>query len=262
MDKTVVKALKLLEALAASDRARGVTDLADDLALTKANVHRLLRTLLEQGYVSQSEESLRYCLSLKMWEVGSRAVQRLELTDAARPFVRALCADAGESVQLAILEGTTVAYIDKADSPHPLRAITQVGGRSPGHCVSAGKAILAFSEDLAGTLRFPLARYTPQTLVTRDELMQEFASIRKNGFAVNRNEWRLGVWGIAAPIRDVHGSVVAAIGVWGSEVRFRGAVSRLGRLVIDAAAGISAALGHLGTDRAVPPRASGARRKK
>lgn len=244
MDKAVVKALKLLEALSASDRPRGVTELARDVGLTKANVHRILRTLVSQGYVARDPAAPRYGLSLKMWELGSRVIDQFGLSDVARPHMRGLLAETGESVHLAVLDRDTVVYIDKADSPiPPLRAITLVGERMPAYCVSAGKALLAFSEAAgASALRFPLKKYTPETLVSREDLERQFALIRRNGYAVNRSEWRLGVWGIAAPIVDRHGSVVAAIGVWGSEVRFREALPQLSRNVVKAAARISAGL--------------------
>jgi DNA-binding IclR family transcriptional regulator len=247
MDKAIVKALKLFEALADSGRPRGVSDLARDLGLTKANVHRILNTLVFQGYVLRDEESSRYRLSTKLWQVGSKVIDNLGLSDAARPHIRSLMAESGESVHLAILDKDEVVYIDKGDSDYPpLRAITQLGQRMPAYCVSPGKALLALSSEGAASLRFPLKRYTPGTIVTRELLERELDLVRRNGYAVNRSEWRQGVWGIAAPIMDSLGKPIAAIGVWGSETRFRSAMPRLVRSVVKAAAGISRDFGYTG----------------
>jgi len=159
--------------------------------------------------------------------------------------MRALLAETGESVHIAILNNDSVVYIDKVDSEiPPLRAITLVGHRRPAHCVGVGKALLAFSRHGGvSALRFPLKKFTPATIVGRDELDRHFALIRKNGYAVNRGEWRLGVWAVAAPIKDANGKALAAIAVWGSEVRFRDALPRLSRGVVKAAEAISASLG-------------------
>lgn len=247
MDTTVVKALSLLEALARSDEPRGVTELANETGLTKANVHRLLRTLLAHGYVIQHEDHAKYALSTKMWQLGSRAISRLDVSDVARPVVRDLCAQADESVQFAIPDGDAVIYVDKADSTHPLRATTQIGSRVPAHCVSSGKSMLAFSEELRSRLKYPLARYTPTTITKKPALEAEFARIREAGYSVNRGEWREGVWGIAAPIFDARGKVIASIGIWGTESRLGGAsIKRLGGIVAAAASRISSQLGHAG----------------
>lgn len=245
MDTTVFKALRVLEALAAKGQPRGVTELAEELGLTKANGHRLLRTLVAAGYVMQDTTTKRYRLTLKMWELGITALDRLDLTEAIRPDLRALADTADESVQLAVMDADSIVYVDKADSRHALRATTQVGSRVPAYCVSTGKALLAFAENSIDGMVFPLTAFTPATITTRDRLVLELASVRRLGYAVNRGEWREGIWGVAAPIYDSTARPVAAIGIWGPELRFRGAaVRRLGKQVMQAAEAISTRLGH------------------
>ena len=245
MDTTVLKAIAVLESLARSREGRGVTEIAQALGLTKANCHRLLRTLLGAGYVAQDDETKRYRLSLRMWEMGVSALDRLELTETMHPHLQALADAADESVQLAIMDGDSIVYVDKADSRHALRATTQVGSRVPAYCVSTGKALLAFTERGLDRFRFPLAAFTNTTITTRARMERELATIARVGYAVNRGEWRAGIWGVAAPIRDASALAVAAVGVWGPELRFRGrAVARLAERVVAAADGISSRLGH------------------
>ncbi|MBN9472459.1 MAG: hypothetical protein ABS43_05970 [Bordetella sp. SCN 67-23] len=243
MDKTVVKALSILETLSNSDRPRGVTELAAEVDMTKANVHRLLRTLLALGYVSQNEASA-YQLSLKMWELGSRRVAGLDLIDVAKPVVRQLCAQVNESVQLLVPEKLSVVCVDKAESAQPLRATTVVGSRVPIHAVSGGKAVLAFSPEVATALAYPLEAYTSSTITSQAAMEDEMAYARKHGYAINRGEWRPGIWGIAAPIYNAQSKVTGAICVWGAETRMSGeATARLGACVAAAAARISGDLG-------------------
>lgn len=245
MDKTVAKVMKVVEAMARTNRPLGVTDLAKEVGLTKSNAHRLLRTLLALGYVSQGQDSL-YRLSLKLWELGAHGVQGLELIEVARPIVRDLCLRTDESVQLAVPEGLSMVYVDKADSAHPLRATTAIGSRVPAHAVSSGKAVLAFSPDMSQLLKYPLKRYTPKTLTSEREMTKALARIRLDGYAVNAGEWRPGIWGVAAPIHDAMNQTVAAMGVWGAESRFREATcERIGRQVVEAAEAVSKGLGYL-----------------
>jgi len=251
MEKTLLKGIQVLEALSASQAPRGVSELAVELGITKANAHRLLRTLVEAEYVVQDEASGRYALSLRMWEKGVAALSGLDLGDVARPRLRELCEEADESVQFAVLQGSDIVYIDKADSRHPLRATTQIGSRVPAYCVSTGKALLACTEGALSRLRFPLKRFTPTTIGSRELLERELAQILRDGYAVNRGEWRDGIWGIAAAIHDAQGVPVAAVNVWGPELRFRAAATRrLARLVVACAASISHSLGYRTAGRA------------
>lgn len=245
MEKTLLKGIQVLEALSASPAPRGVSELAAELGITKANAHRLLRTLVAAGYAVQDETTGRYSLSLRMWEKGVAALSGLELSDVARPRLRELSEEADESVQLAVLQGSDIVYIDKADSRHPLRATTQIGSRVPAYCVSTGKTLLASTDGALSRLRFPLKRFTATTIGSRELLEKELAQVIREGFAVNRGEWREGIWGIAAPIHDAQGMPVAAVDVWGPELRFRGtATRRLARLVVACASDISRSLGY------------------
>jgi len=244
MDKTVVKAFQVLEALSGSGRPRGITEMAGELGMTKANVHRLVRTLKELGYVSQVTDTSRYEPSLKLWQLGASVVDRLDLTVVAAPVVRQLRDETHESVQLAVRDGDTIVYVDKADSDRPVRATTQIGSRVPINCVSTGKAFLASCDQAYAALAFPLKRSTAATVVTRAAVDAQLKEFRKLGYAINRGEWRDGIWGVASAIRGSDGAVVGAIGIWGPEDRFQGsALKDCGSAVIRAAGEISTRMG-------------------
>jgi DNA-binding IclR family transcriptional regulator len=244
MDKTLLKGLSMVEALAGSRNPRGVSDLAEELGLTKSNVHRVLKTLVAAGYVTQIPSTGRYKLSLKLWELGSKLIARLDLKREALDVMERLSDLTRETVHLSILDGAEVIYIDKIDSPEPIRAYSTVGGRAPAYAVATGKALLAFRQpDSAGSIE--VVPFTSSTVRNAKELATELGRIRAQGYAINAGEWREGVSGIAAPIHGPDGVVEAAIGISGPTVRFKPKrMKALVEEVVSAAATISARLGH------------------
>ncbi|QJR15006.1 IclR family transcriptional regulator [Usitatibacter palustris] len=218
MEQTVRKAFDVLEALARAREPRRLTDLARELSLTKPNVYRLLSTLSELGYVSKEEATSRYSATLKLWELGSVLVRDGNLIAKTAPRLRELAEASHESVQLAVYDAGFAVFVNKLDSPRPIKAMTTIGSRVPAACASTGKAILAFLPDREVTLALSLLkRFTPLTRMRRVDLDRDLESARKQGYAVNHGEWRAGVCGIAAPVRDSDGHVIASLGVWGAE---------------------------------------------
>ncbi len=220
MDKTLLKGLQVLEALARSTRPRGVSDLAKELELTRSNMHRTLRTLVEAGLVGQDDESGLYACTLKLFELGSAIPARSDIAGLADPIMLALSDETRETVHLSALEGGEVVYLHKIDSTHPVRAYTTIGGRAPAYCVATGKALLAWQpETYLARYDGALHRFTPQTLVNLATLRDELLTVRRQGFALNRGEWRDSVCGIAAPVFGVGGRAVAALGLSGPASR-------------------------------------------
>ena len=128
--------------------------------------------------------------------------------------------ETGETVHLSVLDHQEVVYVHKVESPNPVRSYTQIAGRVPAHCVATGKAMMAFkSSAWLSDVAEQLAAVTPRTITQPAILLAEMREIRRNGYAVNRGEWRYGVNGLAAPILDRTGTVIAAVGVSGPEGR-------------------------------------------
>jgi len=246
MDKTFLKGLVLLETLARSEQPCGVTELASELQLTKSNVHRLLQGLVHQGFARNVEDTGRYELTMKLWELGSHVFGRLDVRHVADPFMKTLAAETSETVHLSTLDGIEVLYLAKIDSPQPVRAYTTVGGRAPAQCVATGKAQLAWSD--AATLesvKIALSAYTSKSMTRPQQLDSELERVRLQGFAVNIGEWRQQVCGVAAPIRDGSGRVIAALGVSGPADRLRLRIMHsLAPTIMTAAEKISSLLGY------------------
>lgn len=221
-EKAFVKALNLLDVLGSSDEPRGITSLADELQLTKSNVHRLLMTLLRHGYVVQTEAKGSYALTTKMWEIGSNVISRLDYVRLAREQMPELAEEVGETVHLSTLDGRDVVYVDKIESAHAVRAYTRVGSRAPAWCVATGKAMLAYQpESFIDTLTPYLEKFTPHSVTDIEQLKSQLGQVRTNGYAVNRGEWREDVSGVACPIFSASGNVVAAIGISGPTARIK-----------------------------------------
>lgn len=217
---TLAKGLDVLEALSDVEET-GLTELARRQGVSGPTLFRILATLTAHGYVHKSAGG-RYRLTLKVWEIGAKAVRRLPLRDLARPFMEKMATETEETVHLSVLRGDGIVIIDKVDSPHPVRVDTFVGLSAPAHCSATGKAILAFEppESLDRTLPLPLARYTEATVTDRGALARELAQVRRSGWARNREEWRPGVCAAAVPVRDAAGAVVAALSVTVPTSRF------------------------------------------
>ncbi|MFZ4758175.1 MAG: IclR family transcriptional regulator [Burkholderiaceae bacterium] len=244
MNNTLVKGLGLLEVLAHADRPLGVTELATRIGLGKSNVHRLLQALVELGYVRRDGEAGEYAASIRLWELGSAVLANLDLRRAAQSWMDWLLDRTRETVHLSVLDGDDVVYVHKLDSPEPVRAYTQIGGRAPAYAVATGKAMLAFVDGSAlDAVSHRLHAYSSRTLTNPAEFLRDMERVRQQGYAVNRGEWRESVGGVAAPVRDPSGRVVAAVGLSGPIERLRpSTLKALAADVIRAADGVGAAL--------------------
>lgn len=213
MDKAVLKAFSLLEILSQNNSPMGITELANKAELGKSNVHRLLQTLITLGYVRKSNETL-YTASLKVWELGSQVISRVNVRDVARPFMQMLAESTGETVHLSELFDNQVLYIDKIESREPVRAYTHLGGRAPAYCTATGKVMLAYQiDEVIESVMAGATAHTEKTIVQSEAFLAHASTIRKQRYAVNRGEWRKDVIGISAPISCALGRVVSAIGL-------------------------------------------------
>ena len=232
--RSVNNALAVLESFSVERPEIGVTELSHALGLGKSTVHRLLTSLAARGYVRKNPDTERYCLGFKAFEVGSLAAGRGAIRDIA------------ETVHLGVLDDWEVVYIDKIESDQPLQMYSRVGRRAPLHCTALGKSLAAWeTEDwIDRFLRRRLRSYTPSTLTEPAELRRELTKIRAARWALDGEEFALGLKCVAAPLFDHSRRVVASLGIAGPAVRLSNdRLPRLAALVRESAAGASRALG-------------------
>ena len=213
VDSTLSKGLVILEALARSPGGRGVTELSQELGLTKSNTFRLLQTLTTLGYVRNSDSKL-YTATIKVWRIGQAVIENLQLSEIAAAHLRQLSKATGEAVYLAIPDGHSVIYIDKIESTQPIQSFTPKGGSAPMHCVATGKALLAADYDrLRDQIRDQLSRHTDKTITSIKRLDAEMAITQERGYAVDEGEYRERIHSFAAAIRLPDGKPIAAVGI-------------------------------------------------
>lgn len=220
--RSVHLAIDILELLVSAQAPLGLGDIAKRVPGPKATVHRLLATLQTRGYVTQEARSGGYSAGVRCFELGSTWAQNLDLRSVAAPVLRELNEQTKETVHLAVYDSGETVYVEKLESPLPVVAKSYVGRRCPAFCVATGRALLAFQphQTIAEVLRRPLPVYTDRTVTDPGELAAMLAEIRRTGYAVNHGSYREGVGGVAAPIRDHTGAVVAAVGCCVPEHRF------------------------------------------
>jgi DNA-binding IclR family transcriptional regulator len=245
LDKTAIKLLRVFEHMCRSGRPVGVSALAAKLKLTRSNAHRILRTLVSTGFAEQLDSG-DYAPSLKAWELGTLVLNRLDFLQVAKPHLRKLNEQTGESVYLATLNGTEVVYLDVLESRYPIRINATIGGSAPPHCSASGKLLLAYNPMVAAEyLANPPARFTARTLVKPAEIQRMLESIRRIGYSVNDGEWLEGVCGVSAPIHSGQRQGIAAIGITALKERVnRQALKTFANLVRDVAMNISRELGY------------------
>jgi DNA-binding IclR family transcriptional regulator len=246
MDKSLVKALHVIETLAFSETPRGVSELAMELGYQKSNVHRILNTLLEQGYVVRFDAGSLYQLNYKLFEIGSRVVSRLRLSEVARPYLQRLVKKTGESAHIMIYHNAQIIYLDKIENNAPIRASADPGLRAPAYCVASGKVLLAYQpvEEVNRVLR-KLRAHTPHTVTDPDTLRAEIDAVRVCGYATNREGWRVGVAGAAAPVFVGRNNAIAALAIVGLADRLDDEkLNAAGKLLSTVAMELSVKLGY------------------
>lgn len=244
---SVANAIRLTKAFTDEEYEMGISALSVRLGLAKSTVHRLASTLIEANILEQNKETGKYSLGLALFELGALVRRKMDVAAEARPQLRALMESTGETVQLAIFDHMSVLYINKMESRQAVRMSSNVGSRAPAHCTSVGKALLAYqpAEIIGQLVANGLKSYTPRTITDAKLLETELAGVRVKGYAVDDEEIEIGLRGIAAPIRDHAGVVIASIGFAAPAQRLtRKLIPASVPLVVAAAEAISTRLGY------------------
>ncbi|GAA1236916.1 allantoin degradation transcriptional regulator AllR [Kitasatospora nipponensis] len=217
--QSVERAFQLLEALADSGGIATLSELSTTSGLPMPTIHRLVRTLAQQGYVRQ-DTARRYTLGPRLIRLGETAGRLLG--SWARPYLAELMEATGETANLAVLEGGEVVYVGQVQSRRSMRMFTEVGRRVQPHCTGVGKALLAqLPEDEARAVLGPhqLPAHTEFTLTDPDELLAQLAAARAAGYVVDDQEQEIGVRCIAVAVPGA--PTPTALSVSGPEARIR-----------------------------------------
>jgi IclR family transcriptional regulator, pca regulon regulatory protein len=216
--QSLERGLAILSSFTASQSLLGISDLARMLGLTRSTTHRYVSTLVALGYLEQDLATRRYRLGPRVIDLGLSAINSMELREISLPHLQQLSDETGNTVNMAILDGADVVYVERCrSSRHGQRDIDlnlHVGSRMPSYCTSMGKVLLAYLpedrlEALLADMR--LTKRGPNTITSRSALRAELARVRAAGLAVNNEELAFGLRSIAVPVLGANGAVAAAV---------------------------------------------------
>ena len=220
------KTLDVLEIVKSRDSGYTLADLTRAVELPKATVYRIVNTLEKRGYLDRGQDG-GYRLARKMFDLQRQDSIEQILSRAAQPFLQRLVDAHKETVNLGILNAGEVVVINTVESPLGVRMSSKIGNRRYLHSTALGKCFLAGlpDKDLLRLLRVKgMPRLTPNTLVTKPELMAEIDRVRKQGYAIDNEENEMDGRCIGAPVHSPDGRVLGAVSI--SSPLFRMDMSR------------------------------------
>jgi IclR family transcriptional regulator, acetate operon repressor len=245
--QSLVRALGIINQLAAADEGMTLTHIAECVGLPPSTAHRLLTTLEQERYVHFDHERRLWSVGVQAFMTGAAFLRTRNLVGIARPYMRALMNESTETVNLAIEDENEAVYLAQVECRQMMRALARPGARVPLYCSSVGKALLCATPDgdLAKALqRQAMRRLTEKTIVNRTALRDELALTRERGFAIDDEEHAFGLRCVAGLVFDEFGEPMAAISISGPTARISSErIAHLGEVVRRKADEITAQFG-------------------
>ncbi|MEZ8993934.1 DNA-binding transcriptional regulator KdgR [Vibrio sp. 10N.222.54.A1] len=219
---SVLKVFNILSALA-DQKEIGVSELSQRLMMSKATTYRFLQTMKTLGFVEQEGEADKYSLTLKLFELGSKALEHVDLVDLANAEMAKISKIINETVHLGSIDEDSIIYLHKIDSSYHLRMHSRIGRRNPLYSTAIGKVLMSHMEDqdvrdLLANVEFK--KHTQRTHENVDQLLEELDLVREQHFGEDNEEQEPGLRCIAVPIYDRFGDPIAAISVSFPTIRF------------------------------------------
>src|ERR1700730_4371767 len=245
--QSVDRALLIVEPLAEDDEGYRLSDLAVRTGLSTSTVHRLLATLEKRRFVQFDRYESKWHVGARSFSVGATFARRRNFTAQAMPYLRKLRDLTRETANLAVVDDQSIIVLTRIESREILRSLTKVGGRVAMVASGVGKAVLATysDEDVNAVIcRQGMPRLTEKSIVRPGELFRELNTIRRQGYAVDDEEARMGLRCVAAVVYSHCSEPLAAISVSGMTSRMiDDRLPTIGRIVREVAAELTVALG-------------------
>ena len=220
--QSVDRALMILEILAQRGES-GVTEIAADLGVHKSTASRLMSALLNRGLVDQVSDRGRYRLGLGLVRLAGSVTSSLDAVSGSRAVTKALATEVGETVNIAVLDNNRVLYVDQVIGPSMVSMRSWLGHSVPTHCTASGKVLTAWLDESDRISARPSSwkKLAANTITSGEALEKELKRVRELGYAVANQEMEPDFIAIAAPIRDEHGEVTAALVISGPASRIK-----------------------------------------
>lgn len=218
--KSLEKGLEILEKVAEQKEELTLSEITRLTGEDKSTVLRFLSTLVEKGYLSQSE-SKKYSLGFKILELTGEFFSSFKLPEKIKPLIKELSQITHESAHLAIMERGEVMFVDTERGDELISFNARIGHREPLHCTALGKALLLSLKEgeIKELVKRGLKKYTSRTITSFSRLKKELEEVKCRGYAVDDEEYKEGIRCIASPIKNFEGRVVAALGISGPSAR-------------------------------------------
>ena len=243
------RGLRVLELFAKAEKGMPAAHVVRRSGLPVSTVHRFLANLESSGFL-QCDSNGTYHLGIACFSLGQAAIGQLDIRRLSVPYLQKLNQHTRETIHLTVRHGLSAVYVEKLDSPEPLRIYSRIGAAVPLYCTAVGKVMLAHmpSEEQAAILpQLELKRHTANTIGSSQELQNHLRKVQKNGYAWDLEENELHIRCIAAPIWDHTGAVNASLSITGPVVRMPVArLRQLAPLIQDAGLAISREMGYQG----------------
>lgn len=221
---SVKKAVEVMEELAGSEDGLGLTEISSRLNYGVSATYHLMNTLKQCNIIEQDKKTKKYRIGIGLFRISAMAKKQNNLANIAQPFLDKLRVTVDETSNLVILDGIEVVYIAQSESAQLLKMFTQLGAKVPLYCTGGGKLILSYKPQSYQELilnRIDFKKFTKNTLSTVDDLLKEFEIIRKQGYAMDKEEREEGITCIAAPVFDCYNEVIASISISGPTYRLK-----------------------------------------
>lgn len=211
--KSLIKAIDLLDALSGARQSMKLSELAEKCGFPKSTTHALASTMRDRGLLRQLPDG-SYALGMRLFEYGSAVSRGFDISALARPYLESLSLLTGANSVISLLDGESAVSLDYAVSSSGVQILPEIGVRLPLHCTSQGKLMLAYlPRQRVNSLlkRQPPRSYTPHTLTDPDRLNAELDVIKRQGYAVEDGEYKVGLRSVSAPVFDASGKVSYAV---------------------------------------------------
>ncbi len=218
----VEKAILILQLLGSNSEGLTVSQISQQLSISKSTVFTILATLKEYRMVERTEGSGVYYLGIELFTLGSLVIERLDIRATALPILKDLAQQTGFTTHLGIIDEGEVVYIEKIEGRGPIQISSAVGRRMNTHCTSLGKAILSHlsEEELLSHLgEQQLSQRTPNTMTSVQLLREDLSRTRERGYSFDDEENEVGIRCLGAPVFNHRGQVVYAVSISGPRDR-------------------------------------------
>ena len=246
--QSIDRAVAILDCFSEEKKELKLSEISERLGLNKSTVHGIISTLKYHGFISQDEETQKYKLGIRFVEFGDLVINSMNIRNAAVPVIDAVCERIEETVHIAMLDGLDVVWIEKRECTKSIKTSTKIGARLPAYTTADGKIIICYQnkDKIKNYLPKRIPQYTKNTITNKGEFIKKLEEMKKNGYAIDNEEYVEGLKCVAAPIFDHDGKVRFSLSTTGPAFRMN--EERIKELIViikEAANEISHRIGYM-----------------